>query len=149
MSMRCVVIINHFLVQKVEWKVYYYCVLKLCLDLTKSPWHNLSQKSTELTTKLMCTIVLIQNINHSFIVVSRKYTNLNWQNNTFFSTKPCFLKKTVYDVSGDTLTHPQKTWICRKTCVILPVSEKMEWLNLHIQTLSAFFFLVRRGISPW
>ena len=117
MSMRRAVIINYFLVQKVELKIYYYRLLKFCLGLTKSPWHNLSQKSTELTTKLMRTIVLIQNIDHSFIVVSRKYTNLNWQNNTFFPTNPCFLKKTVYDVSGDTLTHPQKTWICRKTCV--------------------------------
>ena len=119
MSMRHVVIINHLLyfsVHKVELKIYYYCQLKFCLGLRKSPWHNLSQKSTELTTKLMCTM-LIQNIDHSFINVSRKYTNLNWQSNTFFSTNPCFLKKTVYDVSGDTLTHPQKTWICRKTCV--------------------------------
>ena len=34
-----------------------------------------SQKSTELTTKLMRIIVLIQNIKHLYIVVSRKYTN--------------------------------------------------------------------------
>ena len=33
-----------------------------------------SQKSTELTTKLICTM-LIQNIEHSYIVVLRKYTN--------------------------------------------------------------------------
>ena len=90
MSMRRAVIINYFLAQKVELKIYYYLLLKFCLGLTKSPWHNLSQKSTELTTKLMRTIVLIQNIDHSFIVVSRKYTNLNWQNNTFFFDKSVF-----------------------------------------------------------
>ena len=111
---RAVIIINYFLVQKVEVKICYYLLLKFCLGLTKSPWHNLSQNSTELRTKLMRTIVLIQNIDHSFIVVSRKYTNLNLTH--FFSTNPCFPKNTVY-VSGDTLTHPQKTWICRKTCV--------------------------------
>ena len=69
----------------------------------KSPWHNLKVKRTELTTKLMYTM-LIQSIEYSYI-----YTNLNWQNLTqVFSTNPCFLKKkkTVYDVSGDTLTHP-------------------------------------------
>ena len=85
-----VIIINYFLVQKVELKIYYYRLLKFCLGLTKSRWHNLSQKSTELTTKLMHTIVLIQNIDNSFIVVSRKYTNLNWQNNTFFYDKSMF-----------------------------------------------------------
>ena len=116
-AVRNLVIINYVLVWKIELKMYYYCLLKFCLSLTKSPWHNLSQKSTELTTKLMHTIMLIQNIDYSFIVDLRKYTNLNWQNNTFFSTNLCFLKKTVYDVSCDTLTHSQKTWICRKTCV--------------------------------
>ena len=53
----------------------------------------------------MYTIVLIQNIDHSFIVVSRKYANLNWQNSAFFPTNPCFLKKAVYNFSGDTLKH--------------------------------------------
>ena len=92
MSMRRAVITIIFLVQKVELKIYYYRLLKFCLGLTKSPWHNLSQKSTELSSKLMRTIVLIQNIDHSFIVASRKYTNLNCQSNTFFfSTNPCFL----------------------------------------------------------
>ena len=80
-----------------ELKIYYYHLLKFYLGLTKSPWHNLSQKSTELITILMRTIVLIQNIDHSFITImliqnvdhsfivfSRKYTNLNWQSNTFF-----------------------------------------------------------------
>ena len=57
-------------------KIYYYHLLKFYLGL-KSPWHNLSQKSAELITKLMRTIVLIQNVDHSFIVFSRKYTNLN------------------------------------------------------------------------
>ena len=62
----------------------------------------------------MRTIMLIQSIEHSYIV-SRKYTNLNWQNNTqVFLTNPCFLKKTVHNISGDTLTHPKKTWICHK-----------------------------------
>ena len=116
MSMRRAVIIIIFLVQKVELKIYYYRLLKFCLGLTKSPWHNLSQKSTELTTKLMRTIVIIQNIDHSFVVVSRKYTNLNWPSNIFFRQIHVFLK-TVYNVSGDTLTHPQKKWICRKICV--------------------------------
>ena len=60
------------LVQKVEVKICYYLLLKFRLGLTKSPWHNLSQKSIELTTKLIRTIVLIQNIGYSFIVVSRK-----------------------------------------------------------------------------
>ena len=86
--------IDYFLVQKVDLKIYYYRLLKFSSGLTKSPWHNLSQKSTELRTKLMRTIVVIQNIDHSFIVVSRKYTNLNWQNNTFFFDKSyVFLKK--------------------------------------------------------
>ena len=84
------VIINYFLVQKVELKIYYYSLLKFCLGLTKSPWHNLSQTSTELTTKLIRTIALIQNIDHKFIAVSRKYTNLNWQSNTFFFNKSMF-----------------------------------------------------------
>ena len=43
-----------------------------------------------------------QSIEHSYMVVSRKYAKLNWQNSTqVFSTNPCFLQKTVYDVSGD------------------------------------------------
>ena len=110
MSMRRAVIINYFLVQKVELKILDYCL--------STPWHNFSQKSTELTTKLMRTIVLFQNIDHSFMVASRKYTNLTCQSNTFFPRQiHVFLKKTVYDVSRDTLTHPQKTWICRKTSV--------------------------------
>ena len=50
----------YFLVQKMELKIYYYCLLKFCLGLTKSLWHDLSQKSTELTTKLMRAIVLIK-----------------------------------------------------------------------------------------
>ena len=91
MSMRRAVTINYyFLVPKVELKILYYRLLKFCLDLTKSPWHNLSQKSKELTIKLMCTIVLIQNVDHSFIVASRKYTNLNWQSNNFFFDKSMF-----------------------------------------------------------
>ena len=45
MSMRHAVIINYyFLVQKVELKIYYYRLLKFCLGLTKSPWHNLKVK---------------------------------------------------------------------------------------------------------
>ena len=92
MSMCHVVIINYFLEQKVELKIYYH-LFKICLGLTKSPWHNLSQKSTELTTKSMRTIILIQNIDHSFIIVSRKYTNLNWQKNTFFFEKSMFSLK--------------------------------------------------------
>ena len=60
------------LVQKVEVKICYYLLLKFCLGLEKSPWHNLSQTSIGLTTKLIRTIVLIQNICYSFIVVSRK-----------------------------------------------------------------------------
>ena len=92
-SMRRAVIINYFLVQKVEVKICYYLLLKFCLGLTKSPWHNLSQNSTELRTKLMRTIVLIQNIDHSFIVVSKKYTNLNWQSNTFFNNKKNCLQR--------------------------------------------------------
>ena len=59
--------------------------------------------------------MLIQSIEHSYI-----YTNLNWQNNTqVFLANSCFLKKTACDVSGNTLTHPQKTWICQKK-IILP-----------------------------
>ena len=59
MSMRRAVIMNYFLVEKVELKIYYYRLLKFCLGLAKLPWHNFSQKSTELTTKLMRTIALI------------------------------------------------------------------------------------------
>ena len=88
LTMCCVLIFFFFSTKggKVELKIYYYCLLKFCMGLMKSPW----DKSIELTTKLMCTIMLIQNINHSFIVVSRKYTNLNWQSNTFFFFKKNF-----------------------------------------------------------
>ena len=59
MSMRRAVIINYyFLVQKVELKIYYYCLLKFCLGLTKFP--GITSKSKEHTTKFMRTIVLIQ-----------------------------------------------------------------------------------------
>ena len=74
--MRHAVIINYLLVQKVELKIYCYCLVKFCLGLRKSPWHNLSQKSTELTTKLVRTIMLIQNIDHSFIVPSSENMDL-------------------------------------------------------------------------
>ena len=54
-----------------------------------------NQKSAQLTTKYRTLI-------HGCMVVSRKYTKLNWQNSTyFFSTNPCFLQETVEDVSGD------------------------------------------------
>ena len=59
MSMCHAVIINYFLVQKVELKIYYR-LLEFCLGLMNCPWYNLSQKSTELTAILMCTIMLIQ-----------------------------------------------------------------------------------------
>ena len=53
----------------------------------------------------MRTIMLNQGIEHSYT-----YTSQNWENNTqVFSTNPRFHEKTVYDVSGNTLTHPQKT----------------------------------------
>ena len=43
-----------------------------------------------------------QNQKSAYMVVSRKYAKLNWKNTTqVFSTNPCFLQKTVYDVSGD------------------------------------------------
>ena len=42
----------------------------------KVPWHKTTnQKSTELTTKMMHTIMLIYNIELSNIIVPRKYTN--------------------------------------------------------------------------
>ena len=47
MSMRRAVIINYFLVQKVELKIYYYRLLKFCLGMTKSPWHNLKVKRAQ------------------------------------------------------------------------------------------------------
>ena len=48
MSMRrSVIIIIHFLVQKVELKIYYYRLLEFCLGLTKSPWHNLKVKRAQ------------------------------------------------------------------------------------------------------
>ena len=37
MSMRRAVIINYFLVQNVELKIYYYRLLKFCLGLTSIP----------------------------------------------------------------------------------------------------------------
>ena len=47
MSMRrAVIIIIHFLVQKVELKIYYR-LLEFCLGLTKSPWHNLKVKRAQ------------------------------------------------------------------------------------------------------
>ena len=45
MSMRRAVIINYFLVQKMELKIYYY--LKFCLGLKKSPWNNLKVKRAQ------------------------------------------------------------------------------------------------------
>ena len=63
----------------------------------------------------MRTIMLIQSNEHSYIVVSGNYTNLNWQNKTqVFSTNPCFLKKLFMRVSLVTSTYPKETWICRK-----------------------------------
>ena len=38
----------------------------------------------------------------------------------------------LYDVSHDTLTHPQKTWICQKLFVLFCQ------FNLYVQTLSGF-----------
>ena len=52
--------------------MYYYCQLKVCYQ--SLPGITSSQKSTELTTKLIRTM-LIQNIEHSYIVVLRKYKN--------------------------------------------------------------------------
>ena len=37
---RWLLIINYFLVQKVELKIYYYRLLKFCFGLPKSLWHN-------------------------------------------------------------------------------------------------------------
>ena len=79
----------------------------------------------------MYTTMLIQRIEHSYI-----YTNLNWQNNTqAFSTNPCFLKNAVYDVSDDTLTHPQKTWIRQKNFILSDGIIELVYTNF-----ASFFF---------
>ena len=77
--------------------------------------------------------MLIQSIEHSY-----RYTNLNWQNNTqVFSTSPCFLKKkkTVYDISSGTLTHPQKIWICQKNFILPDGIIELVYTNF-----ASFFF---------
>ena len=86
----------------------------------------------------MYTIMLIQSIEHSYI-----YTNLNWQKTQAFSTNPCFLKKTVYDVSGDTLTHPQKTWICQKKTILPDGTIELVYTNF----VSFFFPRETRNVS--
>ena len=49
----------------------------------------------------------------------KKIYKLKLENNTqVFSANPYFLKKMVYYISCDTLTHPQKTWICQKFCML-------------------------------
>ena len=49
----------------------------------------------------------------------KKIYKLKLENNTqVFLTNPCFLKKMVYNVLHDILTHPQKTWICQKKFVL-------------------------------
>ena len=41
-AVQSLLVINYFLVQKVELKIcYYYCLLKFCLGLTRSLWHNI------------------------------------------------------------------------------------------------------------
>ena len=79
-----------------------------------------SQKSTELTTTLMHTIVLIQIIKYSYITVSRKYTY--WQNNTqVFLTNPCSLKKMFTLRVTHQLILRKHGFAKKKSCVILSV----------------------------
>ena len=80
MSMRHAVIINYFLVQKLELKIYYR-LLEFCLGLMNCPWYNLSQKSTELTAILMCTIMLIQE--------KEMYKEAHFFDKSMFSLKNC------------------------------------------------------------
>ena len=54
--------------------------------------------------KKLAKFIYVSSIIPSYLKLAKLHTG--------FSTNPCFLKKTVYEVSGDTLTHPQKTWTC-------------------------------------
>ena len=72
--------INYFLVHKIEVKNpisstqvnnVSQVVNEVCLSLMKSPWHNPKSKEHRIKTNLMHTIISIQNIEHSYIVVSR------------------------------------------------------------------------------
>ena len=78
MSMRCEVIINYYFIlvhiMEVE-NVILLSIHGLILRYNKVPPDIASsQKSTELTTKLICTM-LIQNIEHSYTVFLREYAN--------------------------------------------------------------------------
>ena len=54
----------------------------------------------------------------------KKIYKLKLENNTqVFLANPCFLKKMVYDVLCDTLTHPQKTWICQKKIIFSSLTQ--------------------------
>ena len=88
----------------------------------------------------MRTIVLIQNINHSFIVVSRKYTNLNWQNNTFFSTKPCFLKKNCLRRFGRHFNPSSENMNLQKDLCNFASFRKDGMIELTYTNFVSFFF---------
>ena len=63
--------------------------------------------------------MLIQSNEHSYTVVSRNYTNLNWQNKTqVFSTNPCFLKKLFTAFRLSLLHILRKHGFVEKNCVL-------------------------------
>ena len=71
---------------------------------------------------------------HSYMVVSRKYTKPNWQNSTqVFSTNSCLLQKlfTKFQVTFKSILR--KHGFIIKTCALF-------WLNLYVHALAAFFW---------
>ena len=79
------------------------------------------------------------------MIASRKYTNLNWKTTQAFSTNPCFLKKMVYDVSRDTLTHPQKLWICQKILCYFASLRQDGMIQLTCTNFVSYFFFFGGG----
>ena len=57
-----------------------------------------------------------------------------------------FSLKMIYEVSRDTLTHPQKTWICQKFCVLFFSSLRQDGMIELIRTnFCQFFFFFGGG----
>ena len=83
------------------------------------------------------------------MIASRKYTNLNWKTTQAFSTNPCFLKKMVYDVSRNTLTHPQKLWISQRILCYFASLRQDGMIQLICTNFVRFCFWGGRGMCPW
>ena len=58
-------------------------------------------------------------------------------------TNPCFLKKTVCNILGDTLIHPQKTWICEENFILPDGITELVYTNF----VSFFVLHEMRSVS--